>query len=97
MPSIRFFSITLIVLTQAAILSGCAAVVGVGAAAGAAAMYDRRSTGTFIDDELIELKSIELLARDEDLWKQSHINVTSFNNIVLLTGEAPNEPLRQRA
>lgn len=97
MSSVRLFTITLIVISQTLLLGGCAAAVGAGAAAGAAAFYDRRTTGTLIDDELIELKSIDALRRDGELWDQSHINVTSFNNIVLLTGETPNEPLRQRA
>lgn len=93
----RLLALALLVISQAAALGGCAAAVGAGAAAGAAAFYDRRTTGTLIDDEVIELKSIDALRRDKELWKQSHINVTSFNNIVLLTGETPNESLRQRA
>lgn len=97
MSSVRLFTITLIVVSQTLLLGGCAAAVGAGAAAGAAAFYDRRTTGTLIDDELIELKSIDALRRHRELWDQSHINVTSFNNIVLLTGETPNEPLRQLA
>lgn len=87
----------LVILSQTAVLGGCAAAVGAGAAAGAAAFYDRRTTGTLIDDELIELKSISALRQNSKLWDQSHINVTSFNNIVLLTGETPDESLRQRA
>lgn len=97
MPSVRLLTLLLIVISQAALLGGCAAAVGAGAAAGAAALYDRRTTGTLIDDELIELKSLDALRRDRELWDQSHINVTSFNNIVLLTGETPSQPLRQRA
>ena len=81
MSSIRFSLLILITVSHAVLLGGCAAVIGVGAAAGATALYDRRTTGTFIDDELIELKSIDALGRDEELWSQSHINVTSFNNI----------------
>lgn len=97
MPSKRLFFVCLLLLSQSLVLGGCAAAVGAGAAAGAAVLHDRRTTGTLIDDELIELKSIDALRRDQELWEQSHINITSFNNIVLLTGESPSEDLRQRA
>lgn len=78
------------------LLQGCVAAVGTGVVAGAATAYDRRTTGTLIDDQIIELKVVERASKDTELWDQSHINVTSFNNIVLLTGEAPSELLRQR-
>jgi osmotically-inducible protein OsmY len=74
-------------------LGGCvAAVVGAGAA-GAAVGFDRRSTGAYTDDETIEWKtSLEIREKFGD---KVHINVTSFNRIVLLTGEAPTEEMRQ--
>ena len=97
MTSARLPLLNLIILSLAIPLGGCAAAVGTGLAAGATALYDRRTTGTFVDDELIELKSIDALSQDSEVWDQSHINVTSFNNIVLLTGETPSESLRQRA
>ena len=67
-----------------------------GAAATAATAYDRRTTGTLIDDETIELKLLDALKADNEVWEQTHINGTSYNNILLLTGEAPSETLRQR-
>lgn len=90
-------TLTAIMVIQAAMLGGCVAAVGAGAATGAAVAYDRRTAGTFIDDGLIEMKARGKIQEDEELWKYAHINVTSYNNIVLLTGEAPSEALRQRA
>lgn len=81
------------------LLTGCAAgVVGAGAAVGttAAVANDRRTTGTFIEDQAIELKAVRGLFVDDEIDKSSHINVTSYNTIVLITGETPNEDLRQR-
>ena len=72
-------------------LTGCAAAAGAGIATGAVAATDRRTTGTFIDDEIIELKVIDRLRQSQELWDQSHVNATSFNNIVLLTGETISE------
>ncbi|MCB1976523.1 MAG: BON domain-containing protein [Nitrosomonas sp.] len=69
--------------------------VGVGAGTGAAVAEDRRTSGIFIEDEAIELKSSRRLY--EQLGNQAHINVTSFNRIVLLTGEAPDETVKTEA
>ena len=80
------------------LLQGCAAaLVGAGAAVGAASSTDRRSTGTMIDDEIIEFKVLDAISSDGQLFEQSHINGTSYNLIVLLTGEAPSQDLRNRA
>ena len=79
-----------------ALLHGCAAVVVGGAATGANVAHDRRTTGTFIEDEAIELKSLKAFTDDKEINDQAHLNVTSFNTIVLVTGEAPTEELRQR-
>ena len=63
--------------------------VGAGASTGAVMSEDRRTSGIFIEDESIELKSARRI--NQQLGKDVHINVTSFNRNVLLTGEAPNE------
>ncbi len=89
--------LTTIIAAQAALLGGCIAAFGAGAATGAAMAHDRRTAGTFVDDNLIELKAVGALQEDKELWNYSHLNVTSYNNIVLLTGESPSEALRQRA
>ena len=62
------------------------AVVG-GAAAGGAVAADRRTSGTYVDDESIELKAVKKM--ETNLGEQSHVNVTSYNRNVLLTGEVP--------
>ena len=81
------------------LLSGCAAaVVGAAGAAGATATvaHDRRTTGTFIEDQSIELKAVKSFFFDKEINDSSHINVTSYNTVVLITGETPSEELRQR-
>jgi len=81
------------------LFSGCAtAVVGVGAAAGTTATiaHDRRTTGTFIEDQSIELKAVKSFFSDKEINDSSHINVTSYNTVVLITGETPGEDIRQR-
>jgi len=79
------------------LLQGCAAAVVAGGATGAAVAYDRRTTGTVIEDEGIELKAVKAFYSDKELNEQAHLNVISYNTVVLVTGEAPNEELRNRA
>ncbi len=78
------------------ILSGCGPVIVGGVAGGAVVAHDTRTTGTFVEDEAIELKISNSVYKNADLNSNSHINATSYNNIVLLTGEAATEDLRQR-
>lgn len=80
-------------------LSGCVPLVvaGVGAGAGTGTLMseDRRTSGMFIEDQAIELKTSRRI--NEQLGRDVRINVTSFNRNVLLTGEAPNESLKNEA
>ena len=77
---------------------GCAPLVVTGVVAtGAVVAKDRRTTGTIIEDEAIELRISHAIREDEVLGGQAHINVTSYNEIVLLTGEAPTNEMRARA
>lgn len=83
-----------LVAAMAVLNSGCVPLVVVGGAAAAVAMTeDRRSSGTFLDDESIENRA--LLKAKTRFGSQIHLNVTSFNRNVLLSGEVPNEAVRQ--
>jgi osmotically-inducible protein OsmY len=93
----KFYQALIVALITSNLLNACAPAVVGGAAAGGAAVYDRRTVGSFIDDEGIELKTRTAIIKDEDLNRQIHINITSYNGIVLLSGEAPTEDLRARA
>ena len=69
------------------LLQGCATAVLTGAAATVGIDYDRRTAGAIIDDQNIELKAATILYDTEPLYQNSHINITSYNGTVLLTGE----------
>jgi osmotically-inducible protein OsmY len=79
---------TLLVLTASlgGGLSACAPMIVGGAVMGSFVATDRRTTGTQVEDEGIELRSANRLR--DNLGERAHINVTSFNRQVLLTGEA---------
>jgi len=55
-----------------------------------------RTIGTFVEDTAIELKGLKALRGDAEIKKNTHIGVTSYNQVVLLTGQAPTEELRER-
>lgn len=81
-----------------ALLQGCIFVAG--AAAGAAAIavvYDHRPIESTIEDNKLANKIVETLHQIPALKNECHIDVTVFNNIVLLTGEAPKPEWREEA
>jgi len=70
-------------------LQGCFPVVAAGIGAGILIANDRRSTDTYIDDQRIESKATELIGQQID--SVMHVNVTSFNYQVLISGEVQDE------
>jgi len=82
----RIVSVLLLVLVSGA-LQGCFPVVAAGVGAGALMANDRRTTGAYVEDEAIEDKAVNLI--DKQYKNKVHVNVTSFNRSVLLSGEVP--------
>ena len=91
MTRIRISALALLGATTFALLtqSGCAALVVGGAVGTAMVASDRRSTGTQFEDESIELKSVTRIR--ETVGERGHVNVVSYNRMVLLTGEVASE------
>jgi osmotically-inducible protein OsmY len=72
-----------------ATLGGCVPAIIVGAGGAAMVATDRRSAGAQVDDESIELKvSTQALSQ---YGERIHLNVTSYNGVVLLSGEVPDQ------
>lgn len=83
------------VLSAAALsaaLAGCAPVVLGGAAVGSMMALDRRTVGTQVEDEGIELRAGNRIRGT--YGDKVHVNVTSYNRQVLLTGEVPSAEIR---
>ena len=79
----------------AATLSACAPLMLGGAAMGTLVGLDRRTSGAQLEDEGIELRAA---ARIRDaMGERVHVNITSYNRQVLLTGEVPSEQDKQSA
>ena len=92
--SLQVRLITLLLVGFAVILRGCAGMIIAGGATAGAMANDRRTSGAYVDDETIEWKIIDVLYKDEQIDQQTHLNATSYNGIVLLTGEIPNQEMR---
>lgn len=76
-------------------LSACVPLVMGGAAVGTLVAVDRRTSGTQLEDEGIEFRATNRL---HGLYgDRAHVNVTSWNRQVLLTGEVPTQEDRQKA
>jgi osmotically-inducible protein OsmY len=84
----RAAALLVALLAAIPLLDGCApAVIAVGVGYGAVVANDQRSTGAQLDDQTIEIK---VTTTAGGRWgNEVHLNVTSYNGIVLLTGEAP--------
>ena len=92
----RLMSLSLLCAAMVAGLAACAPVVLGGAAlSGGLIATDRRTSGAQLEDEGIELRAVNRLR--ESLGERGHLNVTSYNRQVLLTGEVPSAQDKQLA
>jgi len=78
-------------------LQGCAGAVVGGAAAGGLTAHDQRSVGVVVDDESIELQAQTEYFKSAKLRDNAHLNFTSYNGLLLITGEAPTQELKSLA
>ena len=76
-----------------AALSACAPMMVGGAVMGTLMATDRRTSGMQVEDEGIELKGASRIR--ENLGERGHVNVSSYNRQVLLTGEVPSAQDKQ--
>jgi osmotically-inducible protein OsmY len=70
-------------------LSACFPLIVAGAAGGVVAAQDRRATAVLWNDQQIEMRVAERVGAK--FGSASHVNVTSFNRNVLISGEVPDD------
>lgn len=88
----RVIPLMMVVLLSGS-LQGCFPVVAAGVGAGVMMGQDRRTSGAYVEDQAIELKANRLIS---DQFPQNvHVNITSFNRKVLLSGEVPSNTLKK--
>lgn len=92
--TVRVVPLLLLALASGA-LQGCVPAVAVGVGAGVMMAQDRRASETYFDDQKIETRAAELI--DKQIESVNHINVTSFDYHVLISGEVPVENTKAQA
>ena len=95
MTLLRPVGAVLAAATLAGSLAACVPLALGGAAVGTLMVTDRRTAGTQVEDETIEMRAGSRIR--EALGENAHVNVTSYNRQVLLTGEVPTAADSQRA
>ena len=80
-------------LLSAALTACVPLVVGGAVAGGSLVATDRRTSGAQLEDEGIELRASSRIR--SNVGDRAHVNLTSYNRQVLLTGEVPNEQDKQ--
>ena len=93
MQKSRLTLATLTLILALPMLQGCIPAIIVGGAAGVMSAHDRRTTGTQTDDETTEWKAGNRIPTQ--FKDGSHVNFTSYNRILLITGEVYNEEGKQ--
>ena len=78
-------------------LHGCAGVVAAGAGTAVLVSQDRRTSGAYVEDQNIETKTSKALEQRFGENDKIHINVTSYNRYLLLTGQVPDEEIKKQA
>ena len=95
LPIRSLFASSVLALALSTQLTACVPVIIGGAAAGGVMAADRRTSGIYVEDENIELKASKSIA--DALGEAAHVNITSYNRNVLLTGEVPDNAGKARA
>jgi osmotically-inducible protein OsmY len=91
----RLLTILTLSATLGMALSACVPVIMGGAVMGTLVATDRRTSGAQLEDESIELRAVNRI--QSSLGERVHVNVTSYNRRVLLTGEVPTAQDKQQA
>lgn len=91
MYNLKSIVLVSLIAISSIMLTGCASIVGQTTNAPILSSPGLRTAGTVFDDELIENKILINLSKANAQVNQSHINVISFNESVLLVGQVPSQ------
>lgn len=89
----KLLSVLVLTASVAGAFSACAPLIVGGAVMSSMMATDRRTAGTQIDDEGIELRAASQIRLN--VGDRVHVSITSYNRQVLLTGEVPNAQDKQ--
>ena len=81
----RFLISILLASASVAVLDACVPILAGGMVTSAFVVADRRSSGTMLEDQETAIRVGNRITNQ--FGADAHVNSTSFNHIVLLTGE----------
>ncbi|WP_455211361.1 BON domain-containing protein [Kaarinaea lacus] len=93
---IRITIVLSLLIGLLSLAQGCGGLVVAGAAVGAVAVSDPRPSQVLMDDKILEMTATDKIYSDRELQTRVHINVNSYNYVVLLTGEALSQDLKDK-
>lgn len=85
------------ILSATTLLTGCSDLISASREEPIQENPGHRTIGSYIDDEVIETLALVNLKKGSESVQASNIGVTSYNGLVLLTGQAPDEVTRTEA
>lgn len=84
-------------LSTLILLSGCASMISATREAPIQENRGHRTLGNYLEDEVIETKILVNLDKASTALRTAHVGVTSYNGLVLLTGQVPSPQAREEA
>jgi len=92
MNKLLYVTLSIVLLISASACTTPLVIVGTAAGVGTAvAVTDRRAASKLVEDQSVETQITDFIYGHEEIGKKIHVQVTSFNGTVLLTGEVPDE------
>lgn len=76
-------------------LTGCASVISASRQEPIREDMGSRTFGSYVEDEVIENKTLVNISKGSAPVRDAHIGVTSYNGVILLTGQVPSEEARR--
>ena len=84
----------ILIILSSFFLSACSSVISISRDKPIGENYGKRTTGAFVDDQLIETKAKVNLKKNDERFKLAQVTINSFNGVVLLTGNVADSDMR---
>ncbi|MEH6578791.1 MAG: BON domain-containing protein [Amphritea sp.] len=84
-------------ILSSVLVTGCASIIGAAKEEPIQEDTGNRTSGSYVDDELIEIKATVNMGKGSEELRNSHISVISFNGVALITGQVATENSRREA
>jgi osmotically-inducible protein OsmY len=84
-------------LTSLVVLSGCSSLISATREAPIQEDKGQRTLGNYLEDEVIETKTLVNINKGSVGLRNAHVGATSYNGLVLLTGQVPSAAARDEA